>query len=72
MVKRQIEGPNGDKILQMRYPQKDDETRNPMKLKSNDLDIRLGRNPCFKISKNLHSNLGEKMTIPISKIKLPI
>ena len=30
----------------------DDETRNPMKSESNDLDLRSGRNPCFKISKN--------------------
>ena len=34
------------------YLQKADETRNPMKLESSDLDLRSGRNPCFKISKN--------------------
>ena len=53
-------------------PQKADETRNPMKPKSNDLDLRSGRNPYLKISKNLYSNLGEKMKIPISNITLPI
>ena len=41
--------------------------------KSNDLDLRSGRNPSLKIrKKNLHSNFGEKMKILISKIKLPI
>ena len=72
MVKRQIEGPSGDEILRIKYPQKSDETTNPMKPKSNDLDLRSGRNSCFKISKNPHSNLGEKMKIIISKMKLPI
>ena len=54
MVKRQIEGSNDDKILQFCYPQKADETRNPIKSKSNDLDLRSGKNPGFKISKNLN------------------
>ena len=30
-----------------------------MKLKSNDLDLRLGRNSYFKISKKFAPNLGE-------------
>ena len=72
MVKCQIEGTNGDEILRIRYSQKDDETRNSMKPKSNDLDVRSGRNSCLKISKNLRSNLSEKMKIFISKMKLPI
>ena len=36
-----------------RYPRKADETRNPMNSKSNDLDLRLGRNPFFKINKKI-------------------
>ena len=72
MVKRQIEGSNDDKILRIRYPRKYDETKNPMKIKSNDLDLSSWRNPCLKTDNNLRSNLGEKMKIPISKMKLPI
>ena len=53
MVKRQIEGPNDDEILQFFYPQNADETRNLMKQKSSDLDLRSERNPCFKIKENL-------------------
>ena len=34
------------------YPVKADETRNPMKQKSSDLDLRSERNPCLKINKN--------------------
>ena len=41
-----------------------------MKLKSNDLDLRLGRNPCFNISKNPHPNLGETMNNVITKLQL--
>ena len=59
MVKRQIEGPNDDKILRFFYPRKADETRNPMKLKSKDLGLRSGRNPCFKIRKKFQPNLGK-------------
>ena len=70
MVKRQIEGSNDDEILGIRYPQKFDETRNLMKLKLNDLALRSGRNPCFKISKNVHPNLGEMKNNSISKMKL--
>ena len=54
MVKRQIEWTNGNEILQIRYSQKADETRNPMKAKSSDLDLGSGRNPYLKISKNPH------------------
>ena len=72
MVKRQIEGPNDDEILRIRYPQKVDETRNPMKLKSNNLDLRSGRNLYFKISKNSNPNLGEMKNNSISRMKLPI
>ena len=43
-----------------------------LKPKSYNLDLRSGINPCFKISKNPHSNLGKKMKILISKLKLPI
>ena len=43
-----------------------------MKTKSNDLDLISRGNPYLKISKNPHSNLGEKMNIPISKLYLPI
>ena len=50
MVKRQIEGSNDDEILQHTW--KAAKTRNPMKQESNNLVLRLGRNPCFKISKN--------------------
>ena len=49
-----------------------DETRSPIKPKSNDLNLRSGRNPCFKISKNPHPNLDEIMNNLISKMKLPI
>ena len=59
MVKRQIEGSNGDEILRISYPQKADETRNPMKPTSNDFDLRLGRNPCFKISKKSTTKVGQ-------------
>ena len=48
---------------------KADETRNLMKLNSSDLDLRSWRNLCFKISKNLHPNLGKTMEILISKLK---
>ena len=72
MVKPQIEESNGDEILRIRYPWKADETRNSMKSKSNDLDLKLGRNPCFKIKENVHFNLGEKMKILIYKLKLTI
>ena len=54
MVKRQIEGINVDEILWFCYSQKADETRNPMKPKSNDLDLRSGENTCFKIRQNPH------------------
>ena len=43
-----------------------------LKPKSNDLDLRLWRNPCFKISKNSHPNLGETKNNSLSKMKLPI
>ena len=36
------------------------------------MDLRSGKNPCFKISKNPHPNLGETMKNPIPKMKLPI
>ena len=61
MVKRQIERSNDDEILRFCYPQKADKTRNRMKPKSNDLDLRLVINPCFKISKNLHSIWAKMM-----------
>ena len=72
MVKCQIEGSNSDEILRIKNLQKADETRNPMKLKSNDLDLRSKRNLCFKISKNPHPNLGETMNNSNYKMKLPI
>ena len=72
MVKRQIEGSNDDEILWISYPQKSDETKNLMKPKSNDLDLRSGRNPCFKINKIPHPNLGETKNNSISKMKLTI
>ena len=68
LVKCQIEGPNVDEILQIRYPQKVDEIRNPITQKYNDLDLRLGTNPSLKIRKKPHSNLGEKLKILISKL----
>ena len=43
-----------------------------MKPKLNNLDLRSGRNPYFKISKNLHPNLGETKNNSISKMKLLI
>ena len=36
------------------YPWKADETRNPMKLESDNSNLKSGRNPYFKISKNLN------------------
>ena len=72
MVKRQITESNDDGILQIRYPRKADETRNQNKPKSNHLNLKLGRNPCFKISKNPHLNLSETKNNSISKIKLTI
>ena len=72
MVKRQIEGSNDDEILGIRYPRKADETRNLMKPKLNDLDLKSRRNPCFKIRQNPHPNLVETMEILISKLKLTI
>ena len=45
--------------------------RNPMKQKSNDLDLRPRKNPCFKIKKIMHSNLGEMKNNLISRMKLP-
>ena len=51
IVQRQIEEPNGDEILWIRYPHEAYETRNPMKPKSNDLDLISGRNPCSKLVK---------------------
>ena len=72
MAKSQVEGSNDDEILRIRYPQRSDETRNPMKPKSNDLDLRSRRNPYFKISKNMHPNLSETKDNLISKMKLPI
>ena len=43
-----------------------------MKSKSNDLDLKSARKPCFKISKNLNPNLGEVMSNSISKKKLTV
>ena len=57
-------------MLMKFYERKANEIRNPMKPKSNDLDLRLGRNPCLKINKNLHPNLGKTMKNFISKMKL--
>ena len=48
MVKHQIEGSNDDEILRIRYPWKAYETRNPMKQKSNDLDLRSGEKSVFQ------------------------
>ena len=70
MVKHQIEGSNDDEILRFFYAQKADETRNPIKLKSNDLDLRLGRNPCFKIRKNLNPIWAKMKNNSILRIKL--
>ena len=72
MVKRQIEGSNDDEILRFSYPWKSDETRNLMKLKSIDLDLNSGRNPCFKINKNLHLIWAKMKNNLISKMKLTI
>ena len=70
MVKRQIEGSNNNEILRIRYALKADETKNPMKSKSKDLNLRSWRNPYFKISKTPHPNLGETIEISISNLKL--
>ena len=51
-------------------PRKADKTGNPMKPKSNDLDLRLGRNPCLKISKNPHPIWAKMKNKSISKLKL--
>ena len=42
------------RILRIYYPRKADESRNPIKLESNDLDLRSKRYSYFKISKNLN------------------
>ena len=70
MVKHQIEGSNDDDILRFCYPRKADETRNPMKSKSNNLDLRSGRNLCLKISKNLNPILAKIKNNSIHKMKL--
>ena len=70
MVKRQIEGSNDDEILRFYYPREADETRNPIKSKSNNLDLRLERNHCFKISKNMHSICAKMKNNSIYKMKL--
>ena len=65
MVKRLIEGSNDDEILQFCYPQRDNETTNPMKLESNDLNLRSRINPSFKINKNpnqIWAKMKSKMT----------
>ena len=59
MVKRQIEGPNDDEILRFCYPQKSDETINPMKPNSKNLELKSGRNPCFKIIKKSEPNFSK-------------
>ena len=48
--------------------QKADETRNPMKQKLSDLDLRSERYPCLKIDKNPSLKLGENMNLTTSKI----
>ena len=70
MVKCQIKGSNDNEILSLSFDkkQKADEVRNPMKLKSNDLDLRSERNPCLKINKNPSLKLGKKMNLNISKL----
>ena len=48
------------------YPQKADERINPMKLESKDSNLRSGRYPYFKVSKNLDSiwaKMKNKMTL---------
>ena len=57
MVKCQIEGSNVDKIL--RYLQKANEKRNTMKIKSNDLDLRSGRNSDGELFQK-HEHKGSK------------
>ena len=42
------------------YPWKAHETRNPMKPKSSDSDLRSERYPCLKMNKNPSLKLGER------------
>ena len=57
----------GDEILRISYPRKADETRNPMKPKSNTLDLRQGEILVSKLTK-----IGTQIWVPISKMKLTI
>ena len=50
------------------YPRKADETRNPMKQKSSDLDLRSKRYPYLKMNKNPSLKLGKKMNLTISTL----
>ena len=45
-----------------------DETRNPMKQKSSDLDLRSKRYPCLKIDKNPSLKLGQNMNLTTSTL----
>ena len=65
-----LRGSNNDEILQFFYPQKADETRNPIKLESSDSDLRSGRNPYFKVSKNLNQIWAKMKNKTTSKANL--
>ena len=70
MIMKFYEGSNDNKILRFCYPRKVDETMNPMKPKSNGLELRLERNYCFKISKNPHSIWAKMKNNSIDRMKL--
>ena len=50
------------------YIRKASETRNQMKLESNDLYLRSETCPCLKIDKNLSLKLGENMNFTTSTL----
>ena len=50
------------------YPGKADETKNLMKLKSSDSDLRLEGYPCFKFNKKSSLKLGKKMNLTTSTL----
>ena len=65
---RANQGLNLDENLKIRYPQKADWTSNPKKPNFLEYDLRSGRHPRLKISKNSWSNLGKMKNFPFLKL----